>query len=207
MDYAEMGHHRRQLGDRLPLRVRIERRIRKTDGGCWEWAGTKNVAGYGAIMMVRPEGGRRKQAQAHRVSWEAYVGVIPAGMFVLHRCDNPPCVNPEHLFLGTNKENALDCRDKGRTNAVRGARHPLSKLTDETAREMALMVVSGASKASIARHFGVGVGLVRWMAAGHRWRHAVSDIIPHSATCAECRRRIKKGRIDWRSFVPAERIA
>lgn len=78
-------------------------------GGCWEWTASVNEAGYGRMTA-----GRGNQLKAHRVSWELHNGPIPEGMCVLHECDNPPCCNPDHLFLGTQLENQADMRAKGR---------------------------------------------------------------------------------------------
>lgn len=69
---------------------------------CWEWQKSRDKHGYGYV------GQDAKTKKAHRVSYETFIGLIPEGMCVLHRCDNPPCINPEHLFLGTLKQNALD---------------------------------------------------------------------------------------------------
>lgn len=80
---------------------------KNSSGGCWEFK-TKLTTGYGQIEH------RGKVSLAHRVSWEIHVGKIPEGMFVCHRCDNPPCVNPEHLFLGSHSDNMKDMYSKGR---------------------------------------------------------------------------------------------
>lgn len=81
-----------------------------TAPGCWEWTGTKDKHGYGRVRVDQ------RKARAHRVAWEAFKGEIPAGLHVLHRCDNPGCVNPEHLFLGTHGDNMRDREAKGRGN-------------------------------------------------------------------------------------------
>lgn len=90
-----------------PVAPRFWARIRKTRG-CWIWTGAKITAGYGTLNV------NGKTAYAHRLSWSIHHGRIPGKLFVLHRCDNPACVRPSHLFLGTAKDNAVDMVKKGR---------------------------------------------------------------------------------------------
>ncbi len=86
----------------------------KKKNGCWKWLSTKNCFGYGRLFSDN------KEYKAHRVSWELKFGPIPNGLFVLHKCDNPECTNPDHLFLGTQRENMNDCLNKGRhSNAAK----------------------------------------------------------------------------------------
>lgn len=82
---------------------------------CWEWTGARFRRGYGHLNTIG-----RAEKQAHRISWELNFGPIPNAMWVLHRCDNPSCVRPDHLFLGTRSDNMLDCLAKGRHNFMRG---------------------------------------------------------------------------------------
>lgn len=87
---------------------RLWERVTKTTG-CWVWRGTTNNKGYGMLGI-----GRERQVLAHRVAWESANGHVPDGMFVCHKCDNPRCVRPDHLFLGTNSDNIQDSIAKGR---------------------------------------------------------------------------------------------
>lgn len=90
---------------------------------CWEWTASKNITGYGKINI----GG--KLFGSHRFAYELTYGEIPDGLNVLHRCDNPPCCNPDHLFLGTHSDNSKDMSEKGRVSF--GENHWNSKLTEE----------------------------------------------------------------------------
>lgn len=116
----ETGEHDSRedgLGAMDGLRARFFSKVRKSDS-CWVWQGTRNSQGYGSI---RNEFGRMERT--HRVSWRLANGCIPKGegphgTCVLHRCDTPSCVNPDHLFLGTNRDNAIDRQHKGRTRSL-----------------------------------------------------------------------------------------
>ncbi len=103
-------------------------KVNKTEG-CWLWTGAKQGK-YGALTIP----GRREPLRAHRLSWELHNGPIPDGLWVLHHCDNPPCVKPEHLFLGDRRDNMLDAAAKGRICTIGKARlthcqrgHPLEE--------------------------------------------------------------------------------
>lgn len=93
-----------------PLYIRFWEKVRTQPDGCWEWQGGRARFGHGLIHT----GPGARLSQAHRVSWELNVGPVPPGACVLHRCDNPPCVNPAHLFLGTKHDNIRDMVAKGR---------------------------------------------------------------------------------------------
>jgi hypothetical protein len=108
-----------------PLEDRFWEKVDKS-GDCWLWTGARDQHGYGSLSVAHEGRERRRSVpvKASRVSWQIHNGPIPAGMWVLHRCDNPPCVRPDHLFLGTQLDNMRDASAKGRLNVPRPRRCP-----------------------------------------------------------------------------------
>lgn len=104
---------------------------------------------------------------------EQYVGPIPDGLFVCHRCDNPGCVRPSHLFVGTQKDNMADCSEKGRaiTRPLPGGQNPFAKLSDQQVRDIHRRLTSGETVTSIARSFAVSVGTISHIKNGRSWAH------------------------------------
>lgn len=131
-----------------------------TDSGCLEWMGDKDRNGYGK-MWVREVPGKRKM-QAHRWAYEHFIGPIPDSLLVCHRCDNPSCVTPEHLFLGTHQDNRIDCVRKNRHNV----RH---KLTVEIANQIRARHRELGSQRKVAAEFGVAKSTVGSVLRGERW--------------------------------------
>lgn len=127
--------------------------------GCWLWTGARSPAGYGHI------GWRGRILGAHRVSYELHFGALPADLYVCHHCDNPPCVNPAHLFLGTPRDNVLDCITKGRSAIGRS-----TKLSSEQVGEIRRQREVGASQRDLARQFCVSRRHVRDIIAAKKWR-------------------------------------
>lgn len=165
-----------------------------SDRGCWEWTGSLNpVTGYGQLNAW--ENGKPVLHTAHRVSYTAYVGEIPDGQYVLHKCDNRKCFNPEHLFLGTQLENVHDCINKGRFNRTKkpfsewhlkkprvypkgpdhprygktnhsGEAHPMSKLK---VSDVLMIRQSDRTSTSLAKELGVSLSTVSCIRRGKIW--------------------------------------
>lgn len=142
-------------------------RVEKRESGCWEWTGVIIPDGYGQV------GCRHKKT--HRVAYELMVGPIPDGLCVLHRCDNPPCVNPDHLFLGTVADNNADRDAKGRHRALQGSANGSAKLDERRVCEIREMLRNGVRGVDIAREFGVSPSAVSLIATGRRWDHLFAE--------------------------------
>ena len=106
--------------------------VKTTENECWEWLAAKHKFGYGMF------GVKNKVIYTHRFSFELHFGKIPDGLEILHSCDNPPCCNPKHLFLGTQRHNVIDMGNKDRRSggSMPGEQHPQAKLTIEIARNI-----------------------------------------------------------------------
>ena len=152
------------------------------DGDCWEWMAYRNTDGYGVFWF------QGSMVHAHRLAWQLENGEIPDGKCILHRCDTPGCVNPDHLFLGTKADNNRDMVEKGRHLAghreagrkrrgrpspkVQGEKHGRAKLTDDQVlairREHA---AGGVTKQALANRHEVGRTTIRDIIYNRTWRH------------------------------------
>jgi len=130
--------------------------------GCWIWIAS-TINGYGCIGD-----GNGKVVRAHQISWRLHCGLIPPGLCVLHRCDNPLCVNPHHLFLGTKKDNSDDMIAKGRDRKVGqpGESNGMARLT---AQAVAQIRASDERMTTLAKRFGVTYGHIWQIRRGCRW--------------------------------------
>lgn len=128
-----------------------DRYIPVPETGCWLWLGGWSINGYGYHRPTKAS----LQTSAHRFMYELLVGKIPDGMYLCHKCDTTPCVNPDHLFVGTPKENQVDCVKKNRRPSGSSAAHAI--LTDMDAR---LIRSSSLSTHALAKQLGVSQGRV-----------------------------------------------
>ena len=139
-------------------RCRLLSKIEKSDS-CWLWMAARNNFGYGMTSIGK------RQMGAHRAAWILFRGEIPSGLRVLHKCDTPACINPDHLFLGTDQDNADDKRAKGRLPL--GERLHNAKLTVDAVRAIRR---SNLTDGELARIYGVGVSTVQHARDGRHWR-------------------------------------
>jgi hypothetical protein len=163
--------------------TRFWSKVSKSDG-CWTWAASKRHKGYGAFVWADGSGAVI-QGRAHRFSWELHNGPVPAGKCVLHRCDNPPCVRPDHLFIGSKAENNSDMRRKGRAVAggtktsvqackyERGERHHSAKLSQSTVMAIRADRALGLSYSKLTTKYGITQGHVFRIANRQAWKHVV----------------------------------
>ena len=130
----------------------LARHIQDPISGCWNWTGGKAGPGYGSVPRSV-----HASRTAHRASYAWFCGPIPAGRYVLHRCDNRRCVNPEHLFLGTHLDNIKDmqAKDRHRGGSLPNESNPSCKFSDETIAAIRVARASGAKKAEIERTYGI----------------------------------------------------
>lgn len=149
-------------------RVRFWSYVEKSDG-CWVWRGARNYRGYGRFKW------QGVHYRAHRFSWLLEHGTEPEpGLLVCHRCDNPACVRPDHLFVGTHADNTADMFAKGREGEHRrrrGEESPCAKLTEAKVREARERHARGVPYRRLAEEYGVTFDTIRDAVRGFTWKH------------------------------------
>lgn len=165
------------IKDRFWLKVDKRGPIRAGLGRCWIWIGSRDARnGYGSLRENRRIG---KLLKAHRISWELHRGKIPRALFVLHRCDRRPCVNPDHLFLGTQADNSQDAARKGRLvfqrhpeRCPRGENASAAKLTAIQVKRIRRLYAGGlVTQTVLAKRFGVTQAAIWCLLHDKSWKH------------------------------------
>lgn len=178
---------------RTPISHRFLSRINRSHAsGCWLWRGALDARGYGRIGLGGSTANRTgaNTAQTHRLAYEMWVGPIPDGLLVCHRCDVPACVRPNHLFVGTHADNSHDAVRKGRMRRgdrhwgrlhperlARGERNPRAKLTDNDVRAIVAKAHDGIPRPLLRQQFGVSKTTIDTILRGEVWAH-VTGITP-----------------------------
>ncbi len=152
------GHPKRLASERF------HNLYKKMPSGCWFWLGYLRPAGYG---MITDDGGTAQYA--HRFSWILHFGLIPINLFVCHKCDNPRCVNPEHLFLGSAQDNLDDMVKKGRS--VKGIMQWEAKLDENKVIEIRELATKGSSHTELSLRFGISRRQINNVVKRRAWRH------------------------------------
>lgn len=133
--------------------------------GCWIWQGCKNKDGYGEKSY------KGKRTRVHRVFYELFIGKIPKGMCVCHKCDIPACVNPSHLFIGTHQDNSDDKMKKKRNKNPIGEKHGMAKLKEKDVLEIRRLYKEGYSSRKIGRKFNAGKSTILRIVRRNNWNH------------------------------------
>lgn len=148
------------------LAQRLDHYTDKSGGpnACWPWTGDRNKDGYGRLTW------KGKKWLAHRLTWVEKNGPVPPGLCVLHDCDNPPCRNEDHLWVGNRDANAADRDAKGRGIVPIGEHNGSAKLTEADVRDIR---ADTDSHRAIAKRFGIGKTTVGYIRSGKKWRHVL----------------------------------
>lgn len=153
------------------LKKSFEKHVIRQEG-CWSWNGPITKGGY-PVMSCRPEIG---PTQGHRASWVIHGGKLEKSKHICHACDNPICTNPEHLWLGTHKENNDDKIAKGRANWVqpptkKGSENGSSKLNEDQVKEIKILISQGHACYRIGKKFNVSATTIKRIRNGSNWKH------------------------------------
>ena len=163
--------HTHETGSSSLSSARLFKHIEFKPNGCWEWTGAKNKPGYGRMKV------NGKFLSPHRVAYVLFRGSIPENNDVCHKCDNPPCFNPDHLFAGTRSDNMMDCSNKGRRKPIpiekmaRGSGVGTSVLIEREVSVIKFLLKQGWRLQKIANMFHVHIMQISRIKRGIAWKH------------------------------------
>lgn len=164
---ATRYRQRREAAGHVYKRDPVDRFLSRVDtsGGCWLWTGPVDGGGYGLLTF------QGVPISAHRVSYLLHNGDLPTGSLICHHCDNPPCVNPDHLYAGDFHTNARDAVARNRYVPRPGEENPAALLTTERVTEIRRRWQAGEPQARLAREFGISTSQTHRIVHGESWRH------------------------------------
>lgn len=169
------SEHKRTGTNYCSIKCTLKGRSKINENGCWEWQGGKSGDGYGAIKEI----GSRKQVSTHRKSYEEFNGKIENGLLVCHRCDNILCCNPDHLFLGTAKENTHDSIKKARWSKrffdQKGSKNHSAKFNEEIVKEIKRLFKKGWMTRDVADLLGLHHKCLEDIKYNKTWRHVLLE--------------------------------
>lgn len=155
--------------EQIAITERFEQRLEVQPSGCIEYKGPHLFSGYGTFNYSG------KKTLAHRFAWELWKGPIPAGMWVLHKCDNPPCCNIDHLFLGTCQDNTDDRINKGRDANRSGQNNGRALLNEDDVRKIHTLLREGLTSVEVASRYSVTADTIRSLKSGFSWKHIYAE--------------------------------
>lgn len=169
--------------DKASDETRFLAKVDKKENGCWEWNSTMQRQGYGLFWTGGKAKNGGKYQVAHRYSYELHKEPIAEGMFILHSCDNPKCVNPAHLSQGTPKDNMDDMKNKGREKwCHHGEKNGACKLTEQKVREIREKFAKGdITMTKLGEEYGVGQQTISSIIKRKLWSHIPQISLPDAS--------------------------
>jgi hypothetical protein len=144
---------------------------RRGNDECWEWTGGKDSGAYGMLVIAAPTPSGRTMLRASHVALLLDGTSVPEGFMACHRCDNPPCVNPAHLYVGDQDSNMQDKKERGRIAVARGSENGISKLTEDDVRDLRTRAAAGVSRRILADEYGIDPSNLSYIIRRKTWTH------------------------------------